>query len=225
MTIIKKCFDPYCNEFFEGELNEISRENLYCKKHQSEWEGFVIRAKDSRNIEVEAYDVYDDSLPICKNGSYQRVCRICGATLLTKAGKYSHNKRYCGSKECNYYKHPCINWGTLRQHYYYSMVRSLVITRGIYNAYDGPHKFRRKKKIPLCELCGKITEVIEIHHKIPVHCLNETNFQLIWDRSNLIGLCKDCHKNQDHFLKQYGPNLPTKQDKKLINFKRIDSWL
>lgn len=51
---------------------------------------------------------------------------------------------------------------------------------------------------PLCEKClekGKITPAQDIHHKKSPFKNGEINWNLLYDESNLMSLCKECHGN------------------------------
>lgn len=207
MKIIKRCYERGCIENFPAKPNSFTPEDIFCEKHQDKWEWLIKRAVNSRHVNVNVYDVWDEDRPIDSKGGtnpmniygYERVCRICGGPLLTKKGKYFHTRRYC--KDCDYFMHECLNWGSVRAHYVNNMICSLIIRRGTCTLMDGiERKSRHKHYVPLCELCFKPTHNIEVHHKIPVHTLDISNYKLVWDIENLIGLCHDCHRKQDHQL-------------------------
>lgn len=43
-----------------------------------------------------------------------------------------------------------------------------------------------------CEICG-VNNVEEVHHIFPVYLVDFDNLDLIFDKGNLIGVCKECH--------------------------------
>ena len=91
----------------------------------------------------------------------------------------------------------------------------LRLTRGTYLKYYNYHHdpnalFSYGLTAVICENCGRLAtinqssysryrnkdqEIIEaqVHHKIPVHALTLENIMLMFDSSNFICLCMDCH--------------------------------
>lgn len=176
---------------------------------------------------------------------YERACRVCGNPLLNKDGKYSYHRRYC-SEHNGYELWVKYNWGLVSKSYARKISRQKINKRVISKQFieklqdlaikslykEHPKRLQRDlNNLTVCEECKKIcfiysdnwfrsplgVEVINIHHKIPVHTLTEENFHLIWDESNLMALCSDCHNKQDHQLK-------TKVDP-YINFKKITNFI
>ena len=122
------------------------------------------------------------------------------------------NIRYCndcnGSELCTKY-----NWSYVSKSYAWDIADKYkdMIEEKIKD-------FEKKEEycdiITVCENCLKLClvydtywnyrkkhfEVINIHHKTPVHTLNKDNLYLIWDKENLIALCPECHNSQDHQL-------------------------
>jgi 5-methylcytosine-specific restriction endonuclease McrA len=49
-----------------------------------------------------------------------------------------------------------------------------------------------------CERCKSTLRPLDISHDISVgKCKNESEIELIWDKSNFELLCRDCHKRKD----------------------------
>jgi len=194
---------------------------------------------------MDYFDIYDLDRPrLTDQGTvidYERVCRVCGKPLLKKDGIYSYHKRYCnehnGSELWAKY-----NWGIVSKDYAWDVVgkNKEIISEKFIEHIQKNHSYykenpKRIKKdlgsLTVCEICSKLClvydiywnyrkkhfDVINIHHKIPVHTLDKDNFHLIWDWDNLIALCKDCHNQQDHQLK-------TKVDP-YIHFRKITEFL
>jgi len=160
---------------------------------------------------------------------YERVCRSCGEPLLNKDGKYSYHRRYCNI-HTGYDLFKRYNWGEVSKDYARKVrdenkeliktkfMEHVNINHAFYKANPKRVKYDLSTLIT-CEECGKICgmssssslyaystlerfDVINIHHIIPVHTLTMKNIHLIWDISNLIALCHECHANQDHQLKK-----------------------
>ncbi len=161
------------------------------------------------------FDIYDKDRPIIwdeKTVGFERVCRICGETLKKKNGEYSYHKRYCNK---------CIG-DSLYDKYNWSMTSKKY---AIKIAEENKEYIIEKIKelnfkedilynITICEECKSLCQiydgyalsnkkinVVNIHHKIPVHTLTGENLNLIWDYDNLIALCENCHSQQDHKLR------------------------
>lgn len=52
------------------------------------------------------------------------------------------------------------------------------------------------KEHPICEEClksGKVTPAQDIHHKESPFKNGTINYKLLYDKDNLMALCKDCH--------------------------------
>jgi hypothetical protein len=65
------------------------------------------------------------------------------------------------------------------------------------NYYESPYSLSslRKRNPDIFEsnqIIAKL-ELINVHHIVPVHTLTKENIHLIWEESNLICLCKECH--------------------------------
>lgn len=217
MNIQRKC--RHCHEFFPVEPMELKFfcDKPECRDYMDNYHFYTI--KSQRCISLNYFDIFDFDRPrtINDNGEiidYERVCRVCGALLANKDGKYSVHRRYCGEHN-GYELWSKYNWGEVRYKY----------TREVRdNNIDEINKKRKAQNIEeearlftICELCGdlvyiweghswnnhrNIISLVNIHHKLPVHKIVMSNIHLIWDYSNLIALCKPCHNKQDHFLKK-----------------------
>jgi len=168
--------------------------------------------KKSRHLSTSYFDLYDLDRPRTfhhKTGDvidYERVCRICGGPLKNKDGKYSSYRRYCSNcnKDALWRKY---NWGATKWDYANEIqeVQAVQI-----ETIKEKYPERIHDYLVLCELCGNpciiyqykipTLSVINIHHKVPVHTLDLKSLHLIWDFSNLIALCPECHNKQDHQL-------------------------
>ena len=231
MNLHRNCMR--CGEFFPVEPLELK---FFCNKEGCPQKYYFTprihleRIKRTRFIPTDYLDLYDLDRPILTDKgkviSYERVCRICGGPLLNKDGKYSYHRRYC-SEHTGYELWAKYNWGIVSKNYGFELQENqrdkiTIILKRI------PTKLQNS--VSLCELCGKPCliyeyycrhkyeiDAINIHHKIPVHTLNWDNIRLIWDFSNLVALCPECHNKQDHQLK-------TKVDP-YINFKKITNFI
>ena len=203
-----------------------------CQEHANTKNFWSINIKSNRSITLNYFDIHDLDRPILTDGDkitrYERVCRSCGEPLLNKAGKHSYHKRYCG-KHSGYELSAKYNWGNVSKDYARKIrdENKELISNAfkehikINSIYYKQHPTRIKDEIhnlTICEACGKLCrifsvdfnsnsfpkriDVINIHHIQPVHTLTGGNIHLIWDVSNLIALCHECHKNQDHQLKR-----------------------
>lgn len=173
---------------------------------------------------------------------YERVCRQCGEPLFNKNGKYSYHRRYCGN-HTGYELWVKYNWAEVSKKYARKVSKEnkeLISKQFIEKLQDlaiksyykeNPEGIKRDlRNLTICEECKKICsiytgygrshsllklEVVNIHHKIPVHTLTGENLRLIWDYSNLKALCEDCHHKQDHQLKT----------DPYVNFKKITNFI
>ncbi len=244
MNLHKKC--RKCREFFKAELmsleffcnkEECREEGIYG----------LYRIKRTRHFTLDLFDIYDLDRPILTDQgtiiSYERVCRICGNPLFNKDGKYSYNRRYCGN--CTGYSlWVKYNWGEVSKRYAKKVSKEnkpIISEQFIEKLQDHATKSYYKEKpirikrdlrnLTICEECKKLCHiyadywialplkigVVNIHHKIPIHTLTEENIHLIWEESNLMALCSECHNKQDHQLK-------SKVDP-YINFKKITNFI
>jgi len=221
------------------------RDDVCIEGKSRQW-WWVNRIKRNRTINLDNFDIYDLDRPIRQDTregknqivGYERVCRICGAPLKNKDGKYSYYRRYCSKEECNasvlYEK---FNWQGCSNAYIESVVekqypeikkrlKELEVVRLYYNEFI------------LCEECGELCTkqtyawgndffgpkhlkpfpAINVHHKIPVHTLTEENILFLFDWDNLLILCPDCHNKQDHKLSKI-------KKVEAPKFKTIKEWM
>ena len=202
----------------------------YCPKcfpENEEW--MVYNFKKTRDIPLSHFDIFDTDYPIKKHywESYERVCRICGSRLLQKNGTYNRQRRYCKKHIGNHYYE--YNWNAVR----YSFINKFIRKHRIYitmRMLDEIHYSKWNSQYLYCEKCHEILHIsaIEVHHKIPVHVLTVNNYLLIWDLSNLQILCKKCHNNTDHLLKQTDEEKKLKKaqllEYKYRKYKKIDTF-
>jgi len=201
-----------------------------CQKYLIEYHFYTI--KSNRYIPMDYFDIYDLDRPyrITDDGKildYERVCRVCGDPLFNKDGKYSIHRRYC-QNHSGYELWSKYNWGEVSKKYAYNIAdKNKELIKEKIEHYDNEIY---SKHITICEICSKLCliydtsymhrnkslRVINIHHITPVHKITMKNIHLIWDYSNLMALCEDCHHKQDHQLK-------TKIDP-FINFKKITEF-
>ena len=228
MNLQRRCIK--CRRYFPVEPEELKffcdREE--CQEYLLTYQIYTI--KSNRSINLDYFDIYDLDRPILTNGEkvyrYERVCRECGEPLFNKNGKYSQHRRYCNKHNGNdlFSKY---NWGEVSKDYARKireekkeLISNAFIEHIKTNSiYYKQHPTRIKDELHnliICEECGKLCniystsfhsfpkrlDVINIHHIIPVHTITMKNIHLIWDISNLIALCHECHANQDHQLKK-----------------------
>jgi len=247
MNLQKKCLRYHCHEYFPAKPLEFKFfcDKTECQEYFNQYHFYSI--KSSRHIPANYFDLYDLDRPIEHNDKiigYERACRICGAPLLKKDGKYSHHKRYCNEHNGDTLWAQ-YNWGYVSKNYarkvseqnkeiiskqFIERLQNHTI-KAYYN--ENPERIKRDlRNLTICEECKKICsiytdywrsysllnlDVVNIHHILPVHKITTENLHLIWDYSNLKALCEDCHHNQDHQLK-------TKIDA-YINFKKITDFI
>jgi 5-methylcytosine-specific restriction endonuclease McrA len=151
----------------------VKNPNTFCPAHQDQYKKTILNVwLPQRLINPFYFDVFDEN----KN----RLCRACGKLLLNKDGTPTMGYWSCSVK-CSWFVRN-FDWGCVR----YDFLGRLWIEQG---------KDPKGKK---CQNCGtyrkdRYKDDIEIHHKVPIHCLDETNFTLVWDPKNLIALCRKCH--------------------------------
>lgn len=243
MDLHKRCVR--CKAFFPAKPLEFKFfcDKEECKEYYNKYHFYTI--KSNRHLPAHYFDLYDLDLPMIHNNkptlfNYQRVCRICGEPLLKKDGTYSYHKRYCNEHngDALWEKY---NWGSVSKNYARKIrdshkelikIKFNEIIQKKFKIYkEVPNWIRKTINLTICELCSKLCQInsltyllsqfrirtINIHHKIPIHTLKKDNLQLIWDEDNLIALCEDCHKLQNHQLKR-------KVDP-YLNFKRITDFV
>lgn len=225
MNIQKKCLR--CHDFFPVKPMELKFfcDKPECREYMDTYHFWTI--KSQRYISMNYFDIYDLDIPynITENGEvldYERVCRQCGSRLFNKDGKYSVHRRYC--QEHNGYElFAKYNWSEVSKKYAWHVAEE---NKELIDKLNNTEY----TNITICEQCSKICsiydnsyswakdriEVINIHHKYPVHRITMKNIHLIWDFSNLKALCKECHSKQNHFLKK---------DKIAQKFKQITAFL
>lgn len=217
--IVKKCY--VCHKYYPGKLKDPI---TLCPKHNiSEHQKYLVNHfKKSRGIPIHYFDVWNNDY-VCANGSLERVCRICGKRLLRKDGKYSHVRRHC----CNPEELLSFYFNSARYDYLeelHSRQTAQIALQYIDSIYtEDQWYWLRSSSLRgyiCCEVCGKLVGSPELHHKIPVSILDETNYHLIWDPSNFQALCHDCHaKAPGHKLfRQTKPQEIEKKYQTLDNF-------
>lgn len=194
----KRC--PDCGVYTEGIPGQL---NNYCPAHIDKFQITLKRGLNARFISISEFDLYE------KDGDrYYRVCRYCGGSLLTKTGKHHKSAVRCrGKHQFPAIELPYYDWGSVSFTYLRKMETSQqyrkvgAICQQLKSLNTHPtvsvwpdYKYRFQNYY-FCEECGELVDRhdIEIHHKIPVALLDETNWQLCFDPNNLIGLCKSCH--------------------------------
>lgn len=239
MNLQRKC--RKCHDFFPVKPMELKFfcDKPECREYMDEYHFYTI--KSQRYIAMNYFDTYDLDRPTGRYNEFERVCRVCGSPLFNKDGKYSYHRRYCGN-HTGYELWVKYNWGEVSKRYAGDVadknkeiisMKFLEHIQANHSYYkENPNRIKRDLRFSvICEVCSKLCliydnywnyrkkllDVINIHHKIPVHTLDKDNLYLIWEWDNLIALCEDCHKQQDHQLK-------TKVDP-YIKFKKITEFL
>lgn len=245
MTILKLCSICYYARkwrdirecFFEGKLQDPID---LCIKHNTPENRTKLIQKfiHSRFIPIEQFDVWDGQYQHEHlYYKYERVCRICGKRLIDSKGKYNGHKRYCNSKTCHasiIYK----SWNDIKFTFLHALkqrneaTHCLLYLDQISEERDFLKNVHYIRNYICCENCRKLVRNIEIHHKVPVCTLDESNYYLIWEESNLIALCHECHaKAESHNLfrkkskEEKRQPLLDKLQSKYKNFQKIDSFL
>lgn len=235
MNLNKRCVN--CHKLFPAEPLEFKFfcDKKECQEYYNKYHFYTI--KGNRHLPTHYFDLWDLDRPrgITDKGyiiDYERVCRVCGTPLLNKDGKYSAHRRYCGDHSGdmiwgNY------NWGMVSKSYAQDVAdKNKELIRLKMDDLSLENKKGYTNRFTICEECYKLCliydtywtnknahnlNVINIHHKIPIHTLTVENLKLIWDKDNLISLCKDCHNQQDHQLKKEKVD-PYKDYKKITEF-------
>lgn len=173
-----------------------------CPEHSKSGLSWIIsHIKRIRFIAPALFDVYRYYPPRKGNTApeLRHACRICGGYLLTKKGHLSSVMRVC--QDCHTKPIPlddyAISWAETRWRYVDD--RMVILT-------DRDERGRDvRMEYTYCEDCGDVlvhsagwnshhrNDVVEVHHKRPVHVLTFDDIHMIWDESNLVLLCKQCH--------------------------------
>lgn len=193
MPFFKLCHN--CQEFFEGPLLDPL---CCCPKPecQKKWRNhFLPKFLRERNVLFEYFDVFDIE--------HNRLCRVCGNPVY-KYGRYCEAHRGMKGEPLILLK---SNWAYVRDTYIYNLQKKQQLP---------PPKIKCEK----CDLEGTASgghlNSVQVHHKQPVHTLDETNYMLCWDLLNLEAICLKCHGKTHHHY-----NLEVKWGK----FQRLDSFL
>lgn len=215
--------DLFCgrSECFEVCVSKRYYLSLTYKNISEIEDHHITKIKKTRSITADTFDLYDLDRPIIREGKtigYERVCRGCGSPLRKKDGKYSYHMRYCKEHRGMGYKlFDKYNWGPCAKEYLRKIQErfSEVITTQIKEL---EILKEHQHLVVICEECKKLCkitnyydpsytflhldeskrrivklELINVHHIIPVHTLTKENILLIWEESNLICLCQECH--------------------------------
>jgi hypothetical protein len=187
--LYKKC--ATCYQFYPGVIGDYRN---WCPAHAKDFtERFgnysLHHIKRTRSIPSEFYDIYWKD----EHGEYHRACRACGKHLLKKNGEpisERNQRRWC-CPAC-YQSLPSPNWGSTVISFLGSLPQEKIVSgEGFYKSIS----YRVQ-----CQRCNKWIEreKAEIHHVKPVSTLTEAELCLIWDFSNLMALCHDCHNGDVH---------------------------
>lgn len=207
LKFCRLCFREGKKELYPGELGDPINLCPYHRTKENIRDIIRIFIR-TRSISIDHFDVWDSNYPIKDFYRYERVCRVCGKRLLKKNGKYSHFLRQ--HPKCNIFKynnnwestrfnllldqrkkHEClINLTALDSYYKDSIERWYVLKDNYQLSY-----------LNYCECCNKVISNPEVHHIQPVCTLNESNYNLIWEESNLMILCHECHAKADSHKK------------------------
>ena len=241
VNLHKKCIK--CHGFFPAKPTELKIvcDKKECQKYLHEYHFHTI--KSNRYIPMAYFDIYDLDRPTGRHDNdFERVCRVCGEPLFNKNGKYSYHRRYCGN-HTGYTLWANHNWGEVSKKYARKIrdANADFITKEYNKRMDeffALHKEKPKwmydklNNITICEECKNLCQIysgtslynrlhietINIHHKTPVHILTWENINLIWDESNFLALCIECHNKQDHKFKKKVIIDPYKDNKKITVF-------
>lgn len=224
MNLQKKCRCKSCHEFFPADLLSIDVFCPKCLNSPDEYiqlqiKFFYNHLKKTRSVSLDVFDMFDLDRPNDASwAKFERVCKICGKPLKKKDGSYSGYLRYCqdhrGHGEIIFSKY---NWQYCSKAFIKKIQyehRKLIKEK--LEALSLPYS-EVGDVIVICEECKQICQIadlhyysglgdykkilttlpiINVHHKVPVHTLNKDNITLIWDFSNLICLCTECHHDK-----------------------------
>ena len=156
---LKFCLN--CHEYFEAPLLDPV---CCCSKPecQKKFETYYVRKfLRQRFVQYEYLNVYD--------ADHSTVCRICGKPYLGVDGKRRY-RHYCN-------EHAGKGMEIIAKRYIWSAVATEYLSQRCK---------QQGVKWNLCEVCHKIVKDIQVHHKIPVHTLDASNYKLVWDLTKLI---------------------------------------
>jgi len=209
------CEKTKCYDYYASHHGSYAYENISKVEHH-----YITQMKLNRSIPTNTFDLYDLDRPIIIDGEvrgYERVCRVCGSPLLDKKGIYNYHLRYCKShRGYGTIIYDKYNWSFCAKSYlrkiqekFYGEISTKIKEIGILE--------KHKPLTILCEECKKLCkavnyyisfntfalseskqlliklDLINVHHIVPVHILTKENIHLIWEESNLICLCPECH--------------------------------
>lgn len=157
-----------CIKLVKG--NPLGTEIHLCDDHKGDKLYVVNRILQERYIKIDFFRVYDETR--------KQLCIICG--------KERKGRTFCKDHDSGDYE---IN---INLKFNCSVIADHIL-------------YKRGEK---CQICGLKQERakewsyhqgynlyrLEVHHIIPIHKLDETNWLLCFNLNNLIVLCEKCHK-------------------------------
>jgi hypothetical protein len=214
--IYKKC--RQCGIFFPSLLGNP---NSYCNEHQAKWIHQIKHhfAKE-RFIPADFFNVYR-----YLNEQFYRACRVCGDPLIKKIyNKRTKIETIIPYQRMQFCKKESCTFDVFQRQYYWDHTK--------YDYYSELYKKQNQHDgFILCEKCGQQCKwrdntdydsplpIIELHHKFPCANVDEHNWQLIWDKSNLIALCPTCHDKMGVGLIHHKKEVKTDIDKSFFPFQ------
>lgn len=132
------------------------------------------------------------------NSVIMLICEWCKKPFKRVRNAIKLVKFHFCSKTCYW------EWKRSPRHYY--VWKNHPRWRGGYKYYYGPNWFRQRKRALcrdryLCVMCGggnKHTETPDVHHIIPFEIFGITNYKKANTLTNLVTLCRKCHKKVEH---------------------------
>lgn len=201
----RKCAYPGCSKLIPGK--PLVLEIYLCEEHKEQKNYIIQRILIDRYIQITFFRVYSERKNSESISSLQ-LCIICGKK------RYKKSKTFCEIHDSMDYEIDINN------KYNSNFVAGRIL-------------YERGEK---CQICGLEQEKsdrydqyyyqsgykrykFEVHHIVPVHQLDETDWRLLFSENNLIVLCIKCHNKIRAKPKKYQEEIYTgRRYKKLLDF-------
>lgn len=156
----------FCHNLVEGK--PLDPEPPLCDEHKQHRKTVILRNIRQRYIDINYWRVYDETK--------EQLCIFCGKPTA------KNSRTFCDDKSHN----SAMYDAKINGKYSFSYIRSYLCGSEchICGAKQTVYNWRDPKK----------TITMNLHHIIPIHKLDDTNWLLVFDPKNLITLCNKCHK-------------------------------
>ncbi len=171
-----------------------------CENHKEDKSYAVSRILSERYIKIDFFRVYDENR--------KQLCLICGKERVGRTFCADHN-----SMDYEIEVNLKFNCSVIADHILYKENETCQICGLKQERSDRYDQYGYQR--------GYYRYRFEVHHIIPVHKLDETNWELCFNHNNLLLLCEKCHKLIHSKTK---PELDYLAPSKIKKYKSITDW-